>query len=248
MKTLVTSLTIITSCLVFGYYFLFDPTQFEKAKYETQTENIYAGVDEEVTQDEIVENEEPRKQYSEVVEEPTKQHSNETHEYFNEIALKNEFTGDRESLFTWTTDMKIYVDGEKPEYLMFELKRIVSELNDIINPINIKITPNKNESNYIIYFGSHTDFKNKYKLYTPQHLNRNWGYFEVNTNSGLMYIDLYRNKDTESHKHLLREELTQSLGLFNDSYKYPESIFYQDWTTTTEFAPIDIELIEMLYN
>ena len=44
------------------------------------------------------------------------------------------------------------------------------------------------------------------------------------------------------------EELTQSLGLFNDSYKYPESIYYQGWTTTTEYAPIDVELIEMLYN
>jgi hypothetical protein len=63
-----------------------------------------------------------------------------------------------------------------------------------------------------------------------------------------MYIDTYRNGDETSHKHLLREELTQSLGLFNDSWEYPESIFYQGWTTTTEFAPIDRELIDMLYN
>ena len=62
-----------------------------------------------------------------------------------------------------------------------------------------------------------------------------------------MYVDIYRANDQEQ-KHLLREELTQSLGLFNDSYKYPESIFYQDWTTTTEYAQIDRELIDMLYN
>lgn len=179
---------------------------------------------------------------------PQKVYSEEAKEYFKEIALKTEFDGDRKSAFVWTTDMKIFVDGQKPEYLMNELRKIVAELNVIIDPINIKIVSNKSESNYIVYFGSHTDFKSKYKLYSPQHLETNWGYFEISTNSGKMYVDLNRNDDKESHRHLLREELTQSLGLVNDSWAYPESIFYQGWTTTTEFAPIDRELIDMLYN
>lgn len=179
---------------------------------------------------------------------PEKVYSEEAKEYFKEIALKTEFDGDRKSAFVWTTDMKIFVDGQKPEYLMNELRKIVAELNVIIDPINIKIVSNKSESNYIVYFGSHTDFKSKYKLYSPQHLETNWGYFEISTNSGKMYVDLNRNDDKESHRHLLREELTQSLGLVNDSWVYPESIFYQGWTTTTEFAPIDRELIDMLYN
>ena len=179
---------------------------------------------------------------------PQKVYSEETKEYFEEIALKTEFNGDREKAFVWTTDMKIFVDGQKPEYLMNELRKIVAELNVIIDPINIKIVSTKSESNYIVYFGSHLDFKNKYSCNDPQHLDDNWGYFEVYPNRGKMYVDLYRNDDTESHKHLLREELTQSLGLFNDSWDYPESIFYQGWTTTTEFAPIDRELIDMLYN
>lgn len=177
-----------------------------------------------------------------------KDHSEEAKEYFKEIALKTEFDGNRKSAFVWKTDMKIFVDGQKPEYLMNELKKIVAELNVIINPINIKIVSNKSESNYVVYFGSHTNFKNKYNLSFPQRLEDNWGYFEVSTNSGKMYVDLNRNFDKASHKHLLREELTQSLGLFNDSWSYPESIFYQGWTTTTEFAPIDRELIDMLYN
>jgi hypothetical protein len=78
-------------------------------------------------------------------------------------------------------------------------------------------------------------------------LTNNWGLFSVGSVKGYMYVDINRANEVEQ-KHLLREELTQSLGLFNDSYKYPESIYYQGWTTTTEYAPIDIELIEMLYN
>jgi hypothetical protein len=177
-----------------------------------------------------------------------KERSSEVVEYFNEIALNNEFDGSRSSAYTWKTDMKIYVDGERPEYLMTELQKIVGELNDIIDPINIKIVSSPNQANYTIFVGSHTDFQDKYDLDNPERLNRNWGYFEVFGNSGVMYIDTYRNGDETSHKHLLREELTQSLGLFNDSWEYPESIFYQGWTTTTEFAPIDRELIDMLYN
>ena len=178
----------------------------------------------------------------------TKERSPEVVEYFNEIALNNEFDGSRSTAFTWDSDMKIYVDGERPEYLMTELQKIVGELNDIIDPINIKIVSSPNQANYTIFVGSHTDFQDKYKVDNPERLNRNWGYFEVFGNSGVMYIDTYRNGDETSHKHLLREELTQSLGLFNDSWEYPESIFYQGWTTTTEFAQIDRELIDMLYN
>ena len=63
-----------------------------------------------------------------------------------------------------------------------------------------------------------------------------------------MYVDTERSSTMSAKKHLLREELTQSLGLFNDTYDYPESIFYQEWTETNEYAPIDIELISMLYN
>jgi hypothetical protein len=177
-----------------------------------------------------------------------KQRSPETIQYFNEIVMNTEFNGSRKTAYTWKTDMKIYVDGEKQDYLVDELNRIVSELNDIINPIEIKIVSSPSQANYVVYFGSRTNFKNKYSLSDPQRLENNWGYFEVYTSSGLMYVDLFRNDDKESHKHLLREELTQSLGLFNDSYEYPESIFYQGWTTTTEYAPIDRELIDMLYN
>ena len=50
-----------------------------------------------------------------------------------------------------------------------------------------------------------------------------------------------------SRAHLIREEITQILYLPNDSPDYPDSIFYQEWSSVTAFAPIDEMLIEMLY-
>jgi hypothetical protein len=49
-------------------------------------------------------------------------------------------------------------------------------------------------------------------------------------------------------KHILREELTQSIGLLNDSMKYPNSIFYQGWTFPTEYTELDKEVIKRHYN
>ncbi len=177
----------------------------------------------------------------------TKVRSQEVLDYYDEIVMSNEFEGRRDSEFKWTTDMKIYVEGEPTTELLSELNRIVGELNDIINPIDLVVVNNRNEANMFVYFGSPDEFANAHPTINRSRLNENWGYFSVKPNQGMMYVDVYRANDVEQ-KHLLREELTQSLGLMNDSYKYPESIFYQDWTTTTEFAPIDKELIDMLYN
>jgi len=132
--------------------------------------------------------------------------------------------------------------------MVSELRRVVGELNDIINPINIDIVSTRSEANFVIYFGSYLNFGQANSSLNMEHLKNNWGYFQLFPDRGIMYVDVLRCDDLDGQKHLLREELTQSLGLCNDSWKYKNSIFYQGWTTTTEFAPIDRELIDMLYN
>jgi hypothetical protein len=132
--------------------------------------------------------------------------------------------------------------------MMNELDRIVKELNDIINPITISVVSKRSEANFIIYLGSAQSFARNHPDIHADRLKNNWGYFQIYNNEGLMYVDVIRTKEEDAQKHLLREELTQSLGLCNDSYMYDNSIFYQGWTTTTEYAPIDRELIDMLYN
>jgi len=243
MKRLIYSVLGIATCIFFAACFLADVTntnvdkqldKFGIIKSTTKTDSVVDtnGGGGNNTNTEIV----------------VKERTLETKAYFDEIVYNTEFGGRRETAYKWKEDLKIYIDGEKPEYLVQELKDIVSELNSIINPIELKIVTSKSEANYFVYFGNYESFKSKYDLLFPSRLENNYGYFEVYYDSGNMYVDLYRTTDKEAHKHLLREELTQSLGLLNDSYDYPESIFYQGWTTTTEFAPIDRELIDMLYN
>ena len=172
--------------------------------------------------------------------------------YFNEIVRSNEYSDhDKGLVCKWESDMNIFVTGEKPSELISELNKVVGELNDIIDPININFVNNKSEANFIVCFGSQEDYHNVAPS-SATYTEDNWGLFMVNTGKtirrGSMYVDIYRCTNLDGQKHLLREELTQALGLFNDSYKYDNSIFQQRWTTTTEYAPIDIKLIEMLYN
>jgi hypothetical protein len=63
-----------------------------------------------------------------------------------------------------------------------------------------------------------------------------------------MFVDTFRASLNEQ-KHLLREELTQSLGLARDSYLYSDSIFQQAFSTkVTKYAQIDKDLIRLLYH
>jgi hypothetical protein len=161
---------------------------------------------------------------------PVKEFSPEAKEYFNKVAYGSEFDNGNTSLKKWNQDVKIYVVGDKRDYLMSELRSIVGELNGLMSTINVTIVSNKSDANLVVLFGSAQDY-NEFDSGSIGYTDHNQGLF-------IAY----------GSDELLREELTQSLGLCNDSYDYPESIFYQGWTETTEYTELDKELIQMMYN
>lgn len=176
-------------------------------------------------------------------------HSQEAKDYFKEVCLNSEDGESFENASKWNEDVKIYVDGNCPNYMMSELEDIVSELNDLINPINIEVVSNKNEANTFLYFGSDQGFQQKYPIMGGRDLSRTGGYFLVQSNTAYLYVNMVRTgDDTQAQRSILREELTQSLGLYNDSMKYPNSIFYQKGNDVTEYSELDKEIIQMLYN
>jgi hypothetical protein len=178
------------------------------------------------------------------------EHSKEAINYFNTICRGSEY-GSGDQISKWNSDVKVYVMGQKRDYLMDEFKSIVNELNSYIDPINIKFVNSRSEANFVVVFGSAQDYVNV-EPYAANYVEDNWGLFTTNSGSVIydanMFVDIFRCTDIDGQKHLLREEFTQALGFKQDSYDYPNSMFYQGWTTTTEYAPIDVEIIKMLYN
>jgi hypothetical protein len=176
-------------------------------------------------------------------------HSTEATEYFKEICLEGESGEVYSSTLKWDRDVKIFVHGYCPQYMMTELNDIVSDLNELIDPINIKIVSNKSEANHYLFLGSAKGFDQAYPIIKERNLVHASGYFEMHKTKGYCFVDMIKTgNDTQAQKSILREEITQSLGLCNDSWKYPNSIFYQGSSTNTEFSDLDKEIIQMLYN
>ena len=175
-------------------------------------------------------------------------YSQETVEYFDEVAMGTEDGRRYDHITRYTTDVKIYMEGHQPQYIVDELNSIVSELNGIINTVDVQVTNSKSDANMVISIGSLDKIKNEYPVFkNTMYENANAG-FSIGMNYSNVFLNTNNIRSVQHAKHVLREELTQAMGLMNDSYKYPESVFYEGVSEVTEYAPIDRELIDILYN
>ena len=173
--------------------------------------------------------------------------------YFKDIALGFEYGTSSEITRKWCSDLKIFVGGDITNDLNVELNNIVNEIRSLVTDnFSIQIVNDSSQSNYYIFFGSGDEYS---KIFPSQanYVDSNWGLFSIwwdesnCLNRGNMYVDIYRANNI-GQKHLLREELTQSLGLGKDSSKYPNSIFQSSWTQTLNYLEIDKDVIRLLYH
>lgn len=177
-------------------------------------------------------------------------------EYFKEVALGFEFGNAPEITRKWNQDIVIYAGGEENQMLRDELDKVITELNGLISRDNIEIsvTPDSTDAvNYYVFFGPGDDYA-AIEPRAQEHADSNFGLFFVTTSAtnhiirGTMYVDINRPAP-KNQRHLLREELTQSLGLAKDSDRYPDSIFSSDYSVVvTEYSEYDKALIRLLYH
>ncbi|MFY7945329.1 MAG: DUF2927 domain-containing protein [Crocinitomicaceae bacterium] len=183
-------------------------------------------------------------------------------DYYNEIAAHSEYAADGITSFnpsTWKTDVKIFVKGKKDSVAYLELIKVINELNELINTIEIKIVDKEAEANIIAFFGWFMDY-DKIDPHVAPYTGENYGLAAIYPGEnndwirGSFYVDVVRSEWLQEDqinlvkRHIVREELTQSLGLMNDSMKYPDSIFYQGWSLTTEYSDLDKQIIKMHYS
>jgi len=168
--------------------------------------------------------------------------------YYNEIAGKSEYGDSSHNFVKWKNDVKIFFDFEDNDSIKEYTKIIINELNNLIDPITISIAKDKKEANTFIYFCDFSEYKKRANITIN-------GKF-----LGFVGTVVYQSRIYTSHifinerlcgielKSVLREEITQSLGLMNDSWKYPESVFYQGGCNTNKFSEIDKAIIKLHYN
>ena len=153
----------------------------------------------------------------------------------------------------WIQPMRVFVGGKPTEVHLTELDRVIEEINELsTDGFEISLVEDSLASNFYVFFGSHKAYQWMYPLLTDL-IENNVGLFSLdwdnnhNLHSGHMYVDTER-VDVTAQLHIIREELTQSIGLGRDSYKYSLSIFQQRWSTVMEYTALDRDLIRVLYH
>ncbi|TAD80340.1 MAG: DUF2927 domain-containing protein [Oscillatoriales cyanobacterium] len=171
-------------------------------------------------------------------------------DYFIEVAFGNEFSNNPDTNYIrkWSNAMRLSVQGSPTNTDLADLDRIVAELNRLMAG-QMQIARVTQDANATIYFVPEAEFP----TYDHQYIPRNLGFFRVWWNQKL---EIQRARilisttgiNQRERSHLIREELTQSLGLMNDAETYRDSTFYQGWTDTQDFTMLDRDLIRMLYD
>ena len=179
--------------------------------------------------------------------------------YFNEVALNAEFDDTSDRIIKWTEPMSLYIikDGEFDTQISI-IKNTISKINNLTKgEFKIQLVDNYLKSNAVFFLLE----KDKVELLVPSFFEgieeESAGLTVIEYDSenyeikyAKIFIDI--NEPLESQESIILEELTQSIGLMNDSEKYANSIFYQnkalDSINTMEYSKMDIDIIKMLYH
>jgi hypothetical protein len=166
--------------------------------------------------------------------------------YFQDIAGQAEYGDAGGLVHKWTKDLRIAVFGEPTERDRTALANVVDDLNGIIDGVELSLV--ETNPNVQIYFVPETEFASILPEYVPVNMGFVYIWWDgAGAVTDAVILISTTGITPEERAHLIREELTQSLGLLNDSPQYEDSIFQVEWTSTNRFAPIDRALIEMLY-
>lgn len=166
-------------------------------------------------------------------------------DYLQEVAFGFEFGSAPPLIRKWDRSPGIQLFGSPTAADLETLTGVLEELNLLMEEVHAEVV--SSEPTVEVHFAPVSQFPTILPGYVPG----NDGYFGVwfdATNRIYKAVVLLSSDQTQiARNHLIREEITQMLGLAKDSYSYPNSIFFQGWTTTQGYDPIDLALIEMLY-
>lgn len=182
-------------------------------------------------------------------------------EYFKEIALNTEYDDNPERVIKWKRPMSLFIYKEKEcEEQMEVVENTIAKLNDIASDgFSINLSNDINKSNAVLYLCK----KDKVRQLAPKfyelledgllgdYTGMTYVEFKLSNfviTKALIFIDEIATIDEQ--KSAIVEEITQSIGLLNDSNKHSDSVFYEntDGVENINYSEMDRDLISFLYS
>lgn len=154
------------------------------------------------------------------------------------------------ALFKWGEDIYIKLNGDYAFEDSMAVLHVCKSINSLRLPIKIEIASKEfsRRINMNINFYPLDTLRSK-GLYSKDKTRIGakgslFEFFGISHVSISIPTDIFEQK---LQKSAIMEEIVQGLGVFGDSYTYPNSIFYEGVNFATEFLPIDIKVLQLLY-
>lgn len=172
--------------------------------------------------------------------------------YYDTIVHYTEFSPHRWEKEYYEENIKLFVTGDKEDYLMEELDMILADLNELIYPLTITITNDSSDNNMLLFIGERKDFRKICKEvddinYKIGGYGITYGGWRNSILKSKCFVEI-KGGNKKLKKHTLREEITQCLGFTNDTHQYKNSIFYEDYSIVNEFSELDKAIIRKHYS
>ena len=177
--------------------------------------------------------------------------------YFNEICLGSEYGMLPLLTYKFKGTSLIYLvknkDSAYTEQLKF-LNKVLVDFNSLTTDgFKMSLTNDSAAANSHLYLCSDKQIKNRQRF---KHVNDTFfGYFDSSIkNNYIVDAEIFINTDKplEMQKVAILEEVIQSVGFFNDSDLYLNSIFFQHKYSakfkTLTLSDLDKKIIRILYN
>lgn len=167
-------------------------------------------------------------------------------QYFLEIALGSELGGGN-SIRRWDEDLRILVRGNPTQQDLATLRTVADELNALLEG-RLQLEFVERNPNVEMFFAPESQFRQIEPNYRPRNMGFFWTRWDNNGINTARILISTTGVTQPERSHLIREELTQILGLMRDSYRYDDSMFYQGWTEVGRYSDMDRALIQLLYS
>ena len=173
-------------------------------------------------------------------------------DYFVEIAFGGEYSGDNTKLCKWAGPIYVDIHGSLTADDWSQMDKLFDKLNSINGFPGIyyssyySVTPNLN-----VFYAPPSEF-NQYLEGLPD--ESLWGYAQYSyyTSSRTIFEGTVLLPSEEANQwyrnSIICEELIQVLGLTQDSWLYPDSIFYQNSNDTQWPTELDWTVVRLLYD
>lgn len=161
------------------------------------------------------------------------------------ISIGSEYGDSTARVNKWQGEIRVGLAGSPSRQDREALEQVIAELGVLIAPTRIRLVESGAEM--VVQFAPVQDFPRLNPNYVPVNYGFFWMHFDA---AGIYDADVLISTTGLTRRettHLIREEVTQALGMANDLEDAADSIFYAPWTDIQAYSASDTRVIRALY-